>query len=699
MDNGSFLPPIIQDQQKSDEFKQLIFAINSTEDSIWEYNILTDTAFVSKRWLEVIGYSEDEYQSSLESWKALLHPDDEERALAMLYGSIAEKAETAHVRYRIRHKNGHWLWIYDRAKILYDDGGNPVIISGFRTDITQQLQLETHNEELAAIVQNTSIEVYIIDIETLQYVYANNGALKNLGYTLDELCRCHLKEIIPDMYNDRFLQYLANDTPVMNAISQHRLPNGATYPVQSTLHKLTYQGKASIVIFDTDISELTATQNQLLHLATHDSLTGLPNRVLFYDRLRMAIRQYRRKQENIAVLYVDLDHFKQVNDSLGHPVGDKLLIKVTQKLKSLLRESDTIARMGGDEFNILLEGVTTTDALIDILEKLIHAFKEPFIISGHTLHTTPSIGIAIYPDDGTDAETLLKHADTAMYKAKSDGRNTFCFYADEMGEKAFKRIILENALRTAIRKNQFEVYYQPQIDLTNYELVGMEALVRWNHPTLGVVAPSTFIPLCEETGLIQEIDFFVLETVIQQQTLWQQQGINIVKTAVNMSAKTLSNRLIVKEVAAIMQFYRCDPQCIAIEITESHIMKNPEEATTILEEFKEYGLEISVDDFGTGYSSLSYLKRLPIDKLKIDQSFIQNVPFDEEDATITKTIIGLTHNLKLDVIAEGVETLEHENFLLENGCTLAQGYRYAKPLNTAAMTAHLSAPFTFTARI
>ena len=699
MDNGSFSPTITQDHVKSDELKQLIFAINSAEDGIWEYNILTDTTFVSKRWLEIIGYSEDEYQSSVESWKALLHPDDRERALAVLYSSIAEKVESAHVRYRIRHKNGHWLWIYDRAKILYDEGGNPLIIAGFRTDITQQIQLETHNEELAAIVQYTSVEVYIVDAETLQYVYANNGALKNLGYTLSQLCQCRLQEIVPDIYDDDFLHYLESDTPVMSAISQHRSQNGEMYPVQSSIHKLTYQGKPSIVIFDTDISELTATQNQLLHLATHDSLTGLPNRVLFYDRLSMAIRQYRRKKENIAVLYVDLDRFKQINDSLGHPVGDTLLVNVTQKLKSLLRECDTIARMGGDEFNILLEGVGTTDALIDIVEKLIHAFKEPFIIDGRTLHTTLSIGIAVYPHDGTDAETLLQHADTAMYKAKSDGRNTFCFYADEMGEKAFERIVLENALRIAIKENQFEVYYQPQIDLTNYELIGMEALVRWNHPTWGVVSPATFIPLCEETGLIQEIDFFVLETVVQQQMLWQQQGIKIVKTAVNISAKTLSSRLVAKEVAAIMKFYRCDPRFIAIEITESHIMKNPEEATTILQEFKGYGLEISVDDFGTGYSSLSYLKRLPIDKLKIDQSFIQNIPFDEEDATIAKTIIGLTHNLKLDVIAEGVETIEHENFLLENGCTLAQGYLYAKPLNTSAITVHLSDPFAFAARI
>lgn len=674
------------------ELERLTFAINSSEDGIWEYNIQTNVTSVSKRWLEIIGYDESEYQSSVEAWKLLLHPDDREYALGVLLNSIEHKIESAHVRYRVRHKDGHWIWIHDRAKILFDHDGTPLIVAGFRTDITKQIELENHNQELATIVQNASTEVYVLDAQTLQYVYANNGALKGLGYTLDELKNLTVKDINPELTDEQidiFRQYLNHIAPVLSNISRHRRKNGSLYPVQASIHKLMYQGKMSIVTFDTDISELTVTQEQLRHLATHDALTGLPNRILFHDRLQMAIKKNQRKKEKIAVLFVDLDHFKQINDSLGHPIGDKLLILVAKRLQILLRESDTIARIGGDEFNILLDDITNTEILIDISEKLVHAFEEPFMIDIHRLYTTLSIGISIYPDDGTNSEILLKNADTAMYRAKNDGRNTYRFYANEMGEKAFERVVMENALRVALKENQFTVFYQPQVNLLNGQWVGMEALVRWKHPTLGIVSPTNFIPLCEETGIIQDIDFFVLENVIKQHIAWEKEGLIPPKTAVNFSAKTLANRHVAKEVESIMKFYHCTPLCFAIEVTESQIMRNPHEVIEILGELKDLGLEISVDDFGTGYSSLSYLKRFPIDKLKIDQSFIHDIPNDEEDMSITKTIIGLAHNLKLDVIAEGVETIEQQNFLIDNGCYLGQGYLYSKPIDTAAIEAQL----------
>ncbi|HEX5329803.1 putative bifunctional diguanylate cyclase/phosphodiesterase [Sulfuricurvum sp.] len=554
--------------EEAQEFRRLKFAISSSEDGIWEFNVQNNTTYVSKRWLEIIGYDENEYESSIEAWKDLLHPDDVEQAMGVLFNSIANKIESAHVRYRVRHKDGHWIWIHDRAKILFDEAGEPLIVAGFRTDVT----------------------------------------------------------------------------------------------------------------------ELVTAQEQLLYLATHDSLTALPNRTLFLDHLQNTLKKNYFSDEKIAVLFIDLDHFKQINDSLGHPVGDKLLVLASQRLKSILRESDTIARMGGDEFNILIGSINHVDDLIDICEKLIHAFREPFAIDGRLLHTSLSIGIALSPDDGMSAETLLKNADTAMYRAKNEGRNTYRFYANEMGDKAFERVVMENALRIALKENQLQVYYQPQVDLVNGELIGLEALVRWMHPTIGMVSPINFIPLCEEMGLISEVDFFVLESVANQQVKWHNQGINAPKVAVNFSAKTLGNPLIAKEVASILNFYGCVHEWIAIEVTESHIMKNPEEVIYILKELKDLGLEISIDDFGTGYSSLSYLKRLPIHKLKIDQSFIREIPYDEDDIAITKTIIGLAHNLKLDVIAEGVETAEQQTFLLENGCQLAQGYLFSKPLDTEAVT-------------
>lgn len=694
MDSNTLIPPFdCMSDEQLEEFRRLKFAISSSEDGIWEYNIQKNTTYVSKRWLEIIGYGENEYHSSIEAWKSMLHSDDIEKAVGVLFNSIANKIESAHVRYRIRHKDGHWLWIYDRAKILFDEHGEPLIVAGFRTDITHQVELENHKEELAAIVQNATTEVYIADIETLKYLYANDGALKALGYTLEDLQQLSITDINPELTQEQietFRQYLNTISPILTNISYHKRKNGTIYPVQASVHRLTYLGRPAVVIFDTDITELNATQNKLLHLATHDSLTGLPNRILFNDRLQMAIKKNQRNNEKIAVLFIDLDHFKQINDSLGHPIGDKLLIQVALRLQSILRECDTIARMGGDEFNILIDSLIQIENLIDIAEKLIYAFKEPFSVEGHILHTTLSIGIALSPDDGTSSELLLKNADTAMYRAKNEGRNTYRFYANEMGDKAFERVIMENSLRIALKEHQFAVYYQPQVDLLSHKWVGMEALVRWIHPTLGVISPGSFIPLCEEMGLIQDLDFMVLENVIRQHVAWLEEGIYAPKTAVNFSAKTLAKRNIAKEVWAILEFYHCPSNCIAIEVTESQIMRDPQEAIEILGEFKALELEISVDDFGTGYSSLSYLKRFPIDKLKIDQSFIRDIPKDEEDMTITKTIIGLAHNLKLDVIAEGVETQEQEKFLLENGCSLAQGYLYDKPLDVTTTTLRLS---------
>ncbi|MDD2951196.1 MAG: diguanylate cyclase, partial [Sulfuricurvum sp.] len=575
----------ILDYEEVSKCERLKFAINSSEDGIWEYNIQTNTTYVSKRWLEIIGYDEYEYQSSIESWKALLHPEDRDLALGVLLNSIANKIESAHVRYRVQHKNGEWIWIYDRAKILFDTDGVPLIVAGFRTDITKQVELEIHNEELAAIVQHASTEVYVVDSETLRYLYANNGALKALGYTLDELSNLTLKDINPELTDKQieiFKQYLTHISPTLSNISHHKCKNGSLYPVQASVYKLMYQGKPSIVIFDTDISELSVTQEQLRYQATHDALTQLPNRILFQDRLQMAIKKNKRYKEKIAVLFLDLDHFKQINDSLGHHVGDKLLIRVAKRLQSILRESDTIARMGGDEFNIFLDEIHDPKTLIDISEKLIHSFKEPFVIDQHRLFTTLSIGISIYPDDGKDPEALLKNADTAMYRAKNEGRNTYQFYASEMGEKAYQRIIMENALHIALKEHQFVPYYQPQVNLLNGTWVGMEALVRWKHPTLGIISPSDFIPLCEETGLIQDIDFFIFESVVKQHVDWVKMGIQVPKIAINFSAKTLANRHIAKEVESIMKFYSCAPQCIAIEFTDSQIMRDPQEVIEIL---------------------------------------------------------------------------------------------------------------------
>ena len=417
----------------------------------------------------------------------------------------------------------------------------------------------------------------------------------------------------------------------------------------------------------------------LKHQAHYDSLTALPNRLLFSDRLAQSIKHASRHKTTLSLLFLDLDRFKEVNDSLGHEVGDKLLQIVSIRLKACIREEDTIARQGGDEFTILLGDIETND-LIKLANKLISTIQEPFRINHHELYVTLSIGISNFPEDGTSSNVLLRNADTAMYKTKELGKNGYQFYNSMMTEQTLERLELDRNIRKAIERHEFQAYYQPQVDLLHKKVVGMETLIRWHHPELGTISPVQFIPLAEETGLIIPIDQWMMQESVKTLSKWQEEGIDTGKLSINLSIKQLENKDFITHLKSLLDKTGCDPKKLEFEITESQIMKNPESSITVLNHVKELGITIAIDDFGTGYSSLSYLKRLPIDKLKIDRSFIKDLPSDEEDATIVRTIIALAKSLKLDLIAEGVETQEQKEFLIKEGCHKIQGYLYSKPI-------------------
>ncbi len=428
-----------------------------------------------------------------------------------------------------------------------------------------------------------------------------------------------------------------------------------------------------------DISSTIKLEQKLDHQAKHDSLTGLPNRHLFLDRLGQAINRAERQNKQIAVFFLDLDHFKEVNDSLGHKTGDKLLVQFTQLLTQNIRRSDTIARLGGDEFTLIIEGFESTDTVIDIVQKLIQRMNQSQTIGEHQLYVTFSLGISIYPDDTQDPEELLKNADAAMYKAKKEGRNNYQFYTADMTEHALERIMLETQLRKALEENQLDVYYQFQINAANDLLIGMETLTRWNHPELGMIPPSKFILLAEDTGLIIQLDDWVMDTVFSQWIQWEKSGFSIGKLSLNLSRLRIGDKNLINVIKNKIDKYGIKPQSLIFEVTESQIMKKTSEAIRTLNMLHDLGVEIAIDDFGTGYSSLSYLKKLPIDKLKIDQSFIRDISIDQDDMEITRTIIAMAKNLNLDVIAEGVETVEQKNFLVKNNCYKIQGYFYHKP--------------------
>ena len=440
----------------------------------------------------------------------------------------------------------------------------------------------------------------------------------------------------------------------------------------------------------TDLEEsLKILSNQKIQLAyqeNHDSLTNLPNRILFLDRLKQAIQIGKRYNNYLAVLFIDLDHFKEINDSLGHDIGDKLLVEVAKRMKSVLRVSDTLSRFGGDEFTIIVNYINKVEDLSRIIQTIMDLFKKPIKIENNTLYINMSIGISIYPNDAKEVNDLLKHADAAMYKAKESGRNTYCFYDEDMTKKAFDRIFLETSLREALVKDEIVVFYQPQVDASKNELVGMEALVRWNHPTKGMIYPDSFIPLAESTGIIVELDRIVMKKSIKQFHTWKKEGLNPGKLSINLAVKQLESNDFLDFVKNILNSQKCTYSNIEFEVTEGQIMQNPEKSIKILNDINKLGISISIDDFGTGYSSLAYLKKLPINKLKIDKSFVQDLPSDLEDVAITKTIIRLCESLNLNVIAEGVETEEQKDFMLENGCKLIQGYFYSKPVSVEEIT-------------
>jgi diguanylate cyclase (GGDEF)-like protein len=416
------------------------------------------------------------------------------------------------------------------------------------------------------------------------------------------------------------------------------------------------------------------------YLAQHDGLTDLPNRIMLNDRLTQAITLAYRHQQKLALLFLDIDRFKHINDSLGHGVGDRLLQSVAQRLFECVRSSDTVSRQGGDEFVILLtETKLAKDAAVTA-DKILISLSAPYVIDHHTLHLTASIGIVTYPEDGMDAETLMKNADFAMYQAKDAGRNNYQFFKTEMNVRAVERQSLEDALRHALERDEFLLYYQPKMNLYTNTIMGVEALIRWRHPKRGLVSPAQFIPVAEECGFIVPIGRWVLREACEQARRWQTDGLPSVRVAVNISAVELRAKDFVTSVRGILADTGLDPSLLEIELTETSLMQDSRTIVEVLKELKEIGVQLALDDFGTGYSSLSYVKRFPIDTLKIDQSFVRDLASDADDACIVSAVISMGKSLHMRVVAEGVETQEQLDFLNQHKCPFGQGYIFSPPV-------------------
>ncbi len=548
----------------------------------------------------------------------------------------------------------------------------------------QRLRDAARLREAAAIIENTSEGVLITDLDGT--IMSVNPAFSRIsGYAPEELIGQNPRLLHSGRHDEAFYQALwqsLQETGAWQGEIWNRRKNGEIHPELVTINTVCdEEGQPSrYAEVVTDLSQLRQSQEKLEYLAHHDPLTDLPNRLLLSDRLRHALEEALRHQQPAALLFLDLDRFKQINDSFGHPAGDQLLRAVAERLTHCVRINDTVARVEGDEFVILLEDIKRQENAALVAEKILRSFSEPFNLLGQELYITPSIGIAAYPRDGGDCDTLLRNADTALFLAKDQGGNTFAYYSEELTSHAFEQVILENSLRRAITDDQLRLHYQPLLNLRSGRLIGAEALVRWQHPDLGLVPPNKFIPLAEATGIIIEIGDWVLNTACRQCMAWLDQGLDIGFIAVNVAGPQITRQKIAEQAQRAIEVSGLPAEKLELEVTESFIMEETEQNILLLKELCAMGIRLSIDDFGTGYSSLTRLKRLPIDKLKIDQSFVRDIPGDPEDVAIVNAIIALAQSLDLNLIAEGVETEEQKQFLLEAGCNEGQGYLFARPL-------------------
>lgn len=561
-------------------------------------------------------------------------------------------------------------------------------------DITQRKHQEAELRLWAKVFESSNEAIMILDAK-FRIVLVNKTYEKMMGFTAADVLGVNVVHVSASLHPSGFFRHLIAILHERGAwlgelVNQRK--NGEIFPSWFSISRvLDSDGLVEnyIAIF-TDISERKKSRERLDFLAHHDSLTELPNRTLLNDRLEMAINTAKRRQEKVGLLFIDLDRFKNVNDSLGHSAGDQILRQTAARLKRVIRNDDTVARLGGDEFVVLLPRVNNERDLAEIAIKLRDELLIPYALDDMPLHISPSIGIAVYPDDGDSPSELIKNADAAMYLAKEKGRNNYQFYTPLLNSRTLDRLKLEHDLRLALDLGQFELHYQPQIDAQQQTLYGAEALVRWRHPERGLVPPNDFIPLAEEIGLIIPIGTWVLTEAARQVTQWRSAGLRQMVVSVNISALQFHQPGFLAEVQAIMHNMGASPLALELELTESMLMSDMEESTKVLQQFRDMGYRIAIDDFGTGFSCLNYLRRLPANILKIDQSFVRDMQSDEASLAIISHIIRLAQSLGMDTIAEGVETSTEMTLLANEGCRLMQGYHFSKALPPAQFEAWLT---------
>ncbi len=655
--------------------------------------------YVSDCCLRLTGYRPDEIMHNNRlSYEQITLPEDRERVRRGIYAALGRN-ENFEVEYRIQRADGRVCWVLERGVGIRDEAAQLVWIEGYIQDISEHM---TANEVMLEAVRRYSslfehaTEGIFQTTPDGRYLAANPALARIYGHNSPEELIKHLHDIQNQLYVSPsrrvdFVRLMQEQGLVLNFESQVYRHDGSIIWISENARAVK-NPEGSVQFFEGTVIDITERKRhvaELEHQATHDSLTGLPNRSLLRDRIEQAIAKARRDGNLVAVVFVDLDHFKLINDSLGHHVGDRLLLEVADRLTTCVRGHDSVARQGGDEFVLVLTEQHNDNEILALVSRLLETISQPWMNDGQEYGLSCSIGISCYPQDGGDSDALLRCADAAMYKAKESGRNTYHFYTPELNQAIGERLELENGLRHALEREELRVYYQPRIDVSSGRIIGAEALIRWDCPGKGLVPPDSFIPLAEETGLIIRIGQWVLQEACRQNSAWQRAGLPPISVSVNISPIQFRHIGLVKSVSTALEQENLDPSYLELELTESFVMHDAERINVAMQALKALGVDIAVDDFGTGYSSLSYLKRFPVDRLKIDKSFVRDIDTDPDDAAIVRAIITLGHALGLKVVAEGVETQAHLEFLQRHGCDELQGYYFSRPVPATEMEALL----------
>ena len=671
------------------ETSTLSIALASAQMGSWVWDIESGHVVFNERWAKIRGYRLEEIEPHMDSWEDDIHLDDFPAYHAALTAHLENRTPFYQAEYRVRSQSGAWVWLFDRGTVIKrDSDGHPLRMAGIEMDITERRR---NDEELriAAIAFESQEGVMVTDANAV-IMRVNQAFCRMTGYTAEEVVG-QTPHLLSSGYHDKiFYQCMWNalkDKGFWQGEIWNRRKNGVIYAEWLNISAVTAPN-GSITHFVASFSDITNNKEALaeIHrLAYYDPLTLLPNRRLFQERLVRALAISGRSGNYGALLFIDMDNFKALNDTLGHDMGDMLLTQVARRLSSCMREGDTVARQGGDEFVVMLEALSgSLDDAVKQTEavglKILASLNQSYQLASHEYHSTSSIGVTLFNHRKESADDLLKRADIAMYAAKAAGRNTLRFFDPEMQAAVSIRAALEADLHNALAKNQFRLYFQAQAD-HDRQVIGAEVLIRWEHPVRGLVPPLEFIPLAEETRLILPIGLWVLETACAQLKRWEAVAkARHLQLAVNVSAHQFHQDCFVEQVCAVLEKYAVRPDRLKLELTESLVIDNIEDTIVKMQELKKIGVLFSMDDFGTGYSSLAYLTQLPLDQLKIDQSFVRNIGVKPTDAVIVQTIIGMADNLGMAVIAEGVETEEQRAFLELHGCPAIQGYLFGKPL-------------------